>query len=373
METPSITVPLYLEQDRPFIDLTLTGPAAQTRTVRCWVDTGASNLTISEQLARDLGLTWTPLPENPAMLRVEIPRAQIGDHCLDLTDARIFVQLGGPLRPGVNAEAIMSSQILARRHVIFDYPNGTFTIAAPGALVPRGIPVHTPSMQGICFPRLEVEIDGQRHGLLFDTGATCTMISAALLAALTDRHPDWPHTTGAAGIANMIGAGDEQLPLVRIPQMTAGDLRLEDVLVVGRGRGTFEQYMSQWMTAPIIGALAGNALKQYRVEIDYANQITYFERLADPDPGDCNLAGVILHAHPDGSFTLAGTSRACGYPEGAVQPGDRLLAVDGDPVSGLYRPQVLALLRGALGEVRRLTIERRGDVVEVALPVVRVL
>jgi hypothetical protein len=320
VDLPITTVPLYLEQDRPFIDLTLTGAAGQVRTVRCWVDTGASNLRISEPLARDLGLTWTPSPEHPNIARVDPPGAYIGDHSLDLTGTWVLVKLDGPLDPGLQTEAIFGSQILGRRHVVFDYPNRTFTIAPPGALEPRGVPVHSPFVPGICFPRLEVEIDGERHGLLLDTGATCTMISTRLLTALTERHPDWPQTTGAAGVANMLGEADARLPLVRIPQMTAGDLRFDDVLVVGRFPGTFEQWMSQWMTAPIIG-----------------------------------------------------TSRACGYPEGDVQPGDRLLAVDGRPVLGLSRPEVLAALRGAPGEVRRLTIERRGDMAEVSLPVVKLI
>ncbi|MDF2629594.1 MAG: hypothetical protein K0R39_3425 [Symbiobacteriaceae bacterium] len=374
MPTHAVTVPLYLEQDRPFIDITLTGPDGRTRTVRSWLDTGGGAMMVAETVARDLGLTWSdPLPENPAYAPVTIPGACVGDYPLDLTGARVVVQLGGPIAAGVRAEAFISGQVLARNHVIFDYPDRTFTIALPGALAPRGLAVPTPFAPGQCFPRMEVQIDGEPHGLLLDTGATCSMLSVTLLRTLMEKHPDWPRTTGAAGVANMIGAPDVNVPLMRVASIAAGDLCFGDLLVAGRGPGVFESYMSSMMTAPIVGALAGNALKQFRVEIDYANQTTYFEHLAGPDPGEMDLVGVILQAHPDGSFTLCGTARACGYTEGTVQPGDRLLAVDDHAVEGLSRPEVLALLRGVPGELRRLSVERGGVRVAVALPVVRML
>jgi hypothetical protein len=367
------SVPLYVEQDRPFVDLDLTGTEGQVRRIRCWLDTGGSALFIREEVARELGLTWTPLPEHPNIARVSIPRASIGGFDLDLSGCRTFVRVGTFADPGVKAEGLLGGHLLARYHVIFDYPNRTFTIARPGLLTPRGTPVPTPFCPPMCFPRLEAEIDGERVGLLLDTGATCTMLSTALLSRLADRHPDWPQVKGAAGVANMIGNQDPGLPLMRLPNIACGDVAFSDVLAVGRKPGTFETMMTDMMIGPVIGALAGNALKHFRVEIDYANQTTYFERLTDPDPTEMDLVGIILDSHADGRFTITGTASSCGYPEGAVQPGDHLLAVDGHPVAGLSRPEVLALLKGVPGDLRRLAVERAGRRIEVALPVVRLL
>jgi hypothetical protein len=36
--------------------------------------------------------------------------------------------------------------------------------------------------------------------------------------------------------------------------------------------------MSQMMAAPIVGSLAGNVLKHFRVELDYANEKLYLSR-----------------------------------------------------------------------------------------------
>jgi hypothetical protein len=35
--------------------------------------------------------------------------------------------------------------------------------------------------------------------------------------------------------------------------------------------------MSRMMTAPIVGSLAGNVLKHFRLELDYPNQTLYLE------------------------------------------------------------------------------------------------
>ena len=39
--------------------------------------------------------------------------------------------------------------------------------------------------------------------------------------------------------------------------------------------------MSKMTAAPIVGALASNVLKRYRVELDYANQTLYVSLPAD--------------------------------------------------------------------------------------------
>lgn len=370
----SATVPLYIEQDRPFIDLALTGPYGETRTIRCWLDSGGGVLYITEAVARELGLRWTPPPDGSKLAPVTIPRASIGGFDLDLTGARVCVELGTPHDPGVKADGFMGGHILARYHVIFDYPAQTFTIAKPGVMTPRGIPVPSPHRPPMCFPRLAVEIDGEPYGMLLDTGATCTMISTELIQKLSEKHPDWPHTVGPAGVANMVGGPWEvDLPLMRFPSVRCSGVTFADVLVVGRSPGRFEQYMSSMMSGPVIGAVAGNLLKQYRVEIDYANQLTYFERGTGSHLADMDLVGLIVQAHPDGTYTVSGTSAACGYPDGAVQQGDKLLAVDDRPVAGLSRPDVIGLLMGRPGQGRRLEIERAGNRLEVTLPVVRLI
>lgn len=60
-----------------------------------------------------------------------------------------------------------------------------------------------------------------------------------------------------------------------VPSARWGGHPLADLGVVSQREGTFERYMSPMMTAPIVGSLAGNVLKRFRVELDYANETLY--------------------------------------------------------------------------------------------------
>jgi hypothetical protein len=48
--------------------------------------------------------------------------------------------------------------------------------------------------------------------------------------------------------------------------------------VTSQRAGTFERYMSGIMRTSIVGSLAGNVLKGFRVELDYANERLYLSR-----------------------------------------------------------------------------------------------
>jgi len=96
--------------------------------------------------------------------------------------------------------------------------------------------------------------------------------------------PDWSVLNGAVGAANMIGSFDPKALKMRVPKVALGSLQLTSVGVVSRPAGTFENWMSRDMTAPIVGAIVGTVLRAFRVQIDYARGVTYLEQTR-------NLAG----------------------------------------------------------------------------------
>jgi hypothetical protein len=55
-------------------------------------------------------------------------------------------------------------------------------------------------------------------------------------------------------------------------------VHLQDWGVTSQHEGTFEKYMSGMMKAPIVGSLAGNVLKDYRLEFDYAHETLYVSK-----------------------------------------------------------------------------------------------
>lgn len=377
-EPTSATVPLHIAHDRPFVDLEFTLADGSPRMARFWVDTGGGGFLLSERLAKDLGLELgAPIQaEGSEFAPVAPPKVRVGGMHLDLTGARCAAMIGtSSAFSGVDCEGLFPAHVLRRYHVVFDYPERSFSLAKPGAATPRGEALEAPVHEGSGFPRVELEIAGKKHGFLLDTGASFTMVSEAQIDAWSSEHPDWPTMKGAVGRANMIGGPMEvRGTLMRLPGAKLGGFTLAGPAVISRPAGTFEQYMSSMMAAPIIGALGGNVLREFRVEIDYAAGKVYLTRSeAQRLEHDMDLVGLTLHRELRGYAIDAVSSANDARVLAGVRPGDVLLRVDELEASGATLAQVVDALRGEPGQERKLQIEREGKTIEIVAPVVRIL
>ncbi len=287
-DTPDqMTVPLSLEGNRTFIDVTLQRADGSKRSARFLIDTGGGAFLITEALARDLGLRWGE-PEREeghevAPLTV-LPKASVGTMPLELDPHRVAVAIGSarilpPVAPG-HEDGMLPGHVLAHFHVVVDYPNGRLTLARPGALKPTGDALPMPVSKRSGFPRTEMEVDGMTYGFLLDTGASFTIVSEALLKSWAAKHPDWPRSPGAVGEAATLGGST--LETMSVPNARWGANRLGEFGVTSQKEGTFEHWMSSMMTSPVVGSLAGNVLKRFRVELDYPNEKLYLSTPSGP-------------------------------------------------------------------------------------------
>lgn len=279
----SVTVPLVVEGNRVFLDVTFEAADGSERSARFWIDTGGGGFLLTESLARDLGLEWgEPWQQEgkefaPAL---EAPEPFLGGFPLEIVENRVFVRPGTDdllpeAAPG-SAEGFLPGHVLAQYHVVFDYPNQLFTLARPGVMGPRGEPLPMPVSEQMGFPRTEIEVAGLTYGFLLDTGASFTMVSEVVLKAWGDLHPEWPRQEGAAGDAATLGG--QTLETMFVPAAVWGGFEINEFGVVSQQEDVFERGMSRMMTDPIIGALGGNALRHFRVELDYANEKLYLSR-----------------------------------------------------------------------------------------------
>jgi len=376
-EPVSSTVPLHVEFNRPFIDLEFSQPDGSPRKARFWVDTGGGGFLFCEELARDIGMKFgAEVHEEGERIAPTVPpRTSLGKMALNVDGARASILLGKKtILPGVEAEGLFPAHLLRRYHVIFDYPGGKFTLAQPSVLTPRGVRIATPVQQRSGFPRLEIQIAGQTFGFRLDTGASFTMISREQIETWIKAHPEWPNAVGAAGAANM---GLEKMEadglMLGLPQVELGPFLLKAIAAISRPKDTFEKHMSGMMTQPIIGAIGGNVLRAFRIEIDYANNATYFERTGSPDT-DLVMIGLTVQPWADGSYTVSGVVRQNGEAlvDGALA-GDKLIKIDQLDVSGSSLGRVVSALRGKIGTKRTLILERAGKRITVTAPIVRVL
>ena len=380
VRTTSGTVPMDLRDNRVFVELTVARPDGSFRKARFQVDSGGGGVILAESLRSDLALQSSgPIShdEDESVQPVSTPEIRIGEMSIDLTGVPVLVAVGSKAEfdPGSGAEGFLPARVLRKYEVVFDYPGRKFTMAQPGVLKPRGTAVASPIGEKSGFPRIELTVDGEKYGFLLDTGAAYTMVSQTLVTKWSRAHPSWPHCNGAAGAANMIGGQfDAKAEMLRVPEMPWGDFDLHGVGVVSRPVGTFEKYMSGMMSAPIVGSIAGNVLRAFRIEIDYAHGVTYLEKGGEVDAHDMETVGVIVGARSDGGYVISGVvqSNRKDAVQG-VQPGDKLLRVGNFDVTGATLADVLQALRGRLGETKALVLERAGKQITVKVPVASLL
>ena len=374
-EPRSATVPLALDHNRMTVAVEFPRPGGGVRTARAWVDTGGTDIVVSESLARDLGIDVpSPLAADrsvPSPSRA--PAMRVGGVALHTEGIAVAVRAGSVALPGIKAECTIAPRCLRRLHVVFDYPARRLTLARPGVLKPLGTPVPCRVNPETGLVMIETVVDGEKLALGIDNGSAGTWVSDTLTAAWLVRHADWPRAVGAAGSTNFFGFPFETRgTLMRLPAVAIGAATpLRDVAVLGLPQGLFDWY-SKKSAAAVAGFLGADVIARFRLEIDFPGQMTWWQAGPAPARRDLDIVGLTLRPESDGSFAVAGVVSRNGRPmvEG-VEPNDRLLRVDGLDVANVPMGAVIEALRGTPGATRTLLLERAGRRITVQATVVR--
>jgi len=377
----SVTVPVKMDHNRMLVDAEMRGEEGNWHGACLWVDTGNPDFFISEAYARQLGVDLSEAKDGTVEGKLEISPptgVRIGGFPVDLGGVRSYVVYEPAwLFTTMHNDANLPSTVLKKYHVVFDYPGQTLTLAAPGSMVPRGIrvPVSVHPVTGIV--QIDAVIGGDSLSLAVDNGASYSFSSAELVSRCSAQHPDWPRSVGATGCANIWGWWPEEdvWPLLRLREVRCESVQFTDVGIVGLPM-TFPltTWYSRKTARPVDGLLGPNALKPFRIEIDYTTSSAYFERRADPDPHDMDLVGLTLRPVTDGSYVVLGAATKDGVAVVAgVEPGDTLLQVGDLVATGATMGAVMDALRGSPGEPRTLALGREGGRCKIDARVARLL
>jgi hypothetical protein len=369
-------VPFTLDHNRMIVEVQLIRPDGSVRKVAAWVDTGNESLILTEAVARDVGVE-VPTPgkdqEHGSVRSASpAPGVRFGGMTLDVTGIPTLVRRGSRVNPGVPAEVHLPASALRHDHVVLDYPARRLTVARAGALAPRGVAVPCGVNPTTGLFQVAATLDGETVQLGVDNGSSGTWISETLTAAWRTRHPDWPQTTGAVGSANFFGFGFEARgALMRLPEIAIGPMRAAGVAVLGLDQRLFDWYSTK-SAASVAGFIGANVLREFRVEVDYPNEMTYWEPGPRSTGDDLNIVGLTLSPEADGSFTVAGVAARDRKPTvDGVHPGDTLLRVDELDVNGATMGAVTDALRGKPGASRTLVVEQGGKHLRVDARVTR--
>lgn len=374
----SATVPATIDHNRVIVDADVLMPNNTWQSVHAWVDNGNPDLELSRRLARLLGLAVrcndeecsAPPPREIAVGGMLISLAGIKEAKIPLKP----VNAESVLAPGMNVEINLPSSVLRRYDVLIDFPEHKFTIAAPGTIHFEGSSskVHLNAENGLI--EVPSQIEKKKVNLALDVGSCISFLSEDLFDPLAKAHPDWPHMTGAVGSANMWGADAEtSWKVMRLNRVQYGPLFLINVAVVSLPKAV-QDFFEKRAGMPTAGLLGSNVLLNYRVGLDYAHSMVYFDIGRLFNFPDFDVIGLVLRSEDNGRYKILGVAEIDGRPsvpsgtEG-VQAGDHLVAVNNIPVHGVTMGQVWAMLGGTPGQERKLTIERGGKQFTVAAQV----
>lgn len=331
--------------------------------VRALVDTAGTALCISQVLADELALeVHERLDDRGTVVTVvEPPPLLVGDAPLD-TEGMVAYAFEDTAPLGLaarRAHLLLPASVLHRHHVVLDEPAGAISVGPPGSLERRGVAVPSTVDPDTGLVTVAAEVDGEVVDLLVDTALTCSLAADPLLRRWQEANPGWPASASAVGPGNMTGLPVEaRLPMVRVPEVLVGPFTVPHVAFAWRGEGDLAAD----------GALGGNVLRLFRVDLDYGARSVRFEQGTPFGENDAELVGVVLGLVEDGWRIEATVS---GLED--VHPGDELLAVDGRDVGDVALADLLDLLRGTPGDRHRLLLGRAGELVEVDAPVLRLL
>jgi hypothetical protein len=373
-EPKSVTVPITLDHNRIVIDVYLPLPDGSTKRVRGWVDNGNPDLEVSRRAATLMGLNVTcddkacsaPPPHEINIGGMKIPLTSVKEVRIPLRP----VAAASVMAPGMSAEINLPSTVLRNYDVLVSFPDREFSIGQRGTIHFRGMSAKLLVNGENGLIQISSKIDGKNYNLGLDVGSSFSFLAHELFDKLTSAHPDSPHMTGAVGNANMWGLDDEpKWELLRVERVQYGPVFLTGVAAarLPADRSAFFEKRDGVATAGLLGS---NALLNYRIGIDYAHSMAYFEIGSTFKAPDFDVIGLTLRPEDDGRFTVLGIADFEGKPSvPGVQVGDHLVAVDGIPVPDSTMGQVWSMLEGQPGQERKLTVERAGKQIAVVAKV----
>lgn len=368
----TVTVPVAFASSRPVVELAFVRSDGSERRALAWVNMGAPAPILSKSLYRELGIDrGLDLAVRLGGIAVTVAADAVVDGPGELDGRDLFSLLFAPRA----VEAILPASVLSQFQMVLDPTARTLTLAAPGTLKLIGVPVPIRVNSATGVATVDAQAAGSSVSLVLDAGAPYTWLRGSTVASWLEVHPDWYRANGAMGRANLAMAdlGLERLGIViRLPELRLGRLIVRDVGALGTGpllgrAGDAllgEVFWDTWQKGagePVAGWLGGNVIGDYKLAVDYAAGMTYWQRQRRHNPRD--LDGVALTLARDGAG-YAVTAVADRYGERLVkgiESGDRLLAVDDIPLWGEPPDHALAKLGGKPGDRRRLELLHAGE------------
>lgn len=301
-EPDEVVLPSEFIADRIYVRPT----TRDGRVLRLYTDSGGGTQYLYRDVVQRLGMTATPLEGSrdklttvpipewrdgagiPPPLAIHQPPALRSSYAVLEREGKFDVpEDDGFLGQGWLGGRVWTFDYPARR--LLWHPKGSTPPHRPEQRVPLHFPIAPDGQPHVHFARISVEIDEEQVDLLFDTGATLhvapageaalgpgpelratSFIVESKAARWRSRHPDWRFVEKAER-----GSGRA---MVEVPKIRVAGEEVGPVWFTLRPDSNLHDFMSSMMDAQVEGALGGNALRFFRVTVDYPKRVAIFRR-----------------------------------------------------------------------------------------------
>lgn len=219
------------------------------------------------------------------------------------TEGDVIPIAPGPVRMRLSwltkeIDGIIGQGWFADRAWTLDYPGRKLLFHEDGRVsptekmrkLPLGFRLNEKGERSSHYPRIEVSIGGRTYDVLLATGASValtadalktideggaairatSLISTSVFEEWQKDHPDWRVVNNAEE-----GSGE---PLIEVPEVSIAGFSVGPVWFTRRPDNNFSEHFSLWTDKPVHGAIGGNALKHFRILLDYPAAAAWLEK-----------------------------------------------------------------------------------------------
>lgn len=356
----SFTLPFDLVDNRVFIEVRLDGRGP----FHFLLDTGAGGVTVSTDVAQQLGLHVVDAGESQGVGektvragRAQIAQLQMGDLLLADVKSNVMDLSDAPQVFGTkHFDGIIGLPVFERMVVKHDYVNRVLTFTASDKFDYAGAGVIVPFERPRQLPVVAAALDGVAGNFGVDTGARSSLLLYGPFCAQNNLQEKY----GAKleGVTGWGIGGPVRSLLARARELQIGDVTVHDLVI-----RLSAQKSGLTTSSAMAGLIGPDVLSQFDVTFDYARTRIIFEKNKNYGRRDSyDRAGIWMGQAQDGKYFTA-VDVIAGGPgaDAGVKPGDLILAINGESTANLILPDVREMIRReAVGEKLTLLLKSGG-------------
>lgn len=293
-------LPTQYDQDRFFVVPVIAGGGE----IRLLTDTGGGVLFFDDAAVRlNLSVSGVTLADYKGMA-AKFPEFEPGKEIpIPKTEGDVIPIAPGPVRMRLSwltkdIDGIIGHGWFGERVWTLDYPARKMSFHKDGKAarsdkarrLDMGFLKNEQGAQATHYPRIQVDVAGKTLDVLLATGATVairadalksideggpairatSLISTRVFNQWKKDHPDWRVVTNAEE-----GSGE---PMIEVPELTIAGFTVRQVWFTQRPDTNFDDHFSNWMDQPVVGAVGGNVLKDFRIVLDYPDEVAWIAK-----------------------------------------------------------------------------------------------